>query len=257
MIKLPNIGKGQPYINERGGITFPRKSLTAATMDALKNIEDKMTNPREAVTKAEADPSEKAVELMMERWLADPYMPKLSHEHWLIENSERHMRALRARCEALEKEFRAEVDAHGKTCLQLATAINERDKTLPCGHPCSLMLKSAETGADLYCELCDNISGRCDAEQMETELRAKVASLESQLAAAREDAELFVWLADRCRAWESMDKPNASIRIWLPDDEKGNHVFFNVGMHDGVGSISLRTAIRAAIASSANAKEAQ
>ena len=91
--------------------------------------------------------------------------------------------ALRARCDALEKELRAEVDAHSKTCLQLATAINERDKTLLCGHPCSLMLKSTETGADLYCELCDSISGRRDAEQMETELRAKVASLESFAAA--------------------------------------------------------------------------
>jgi len=48
---------------------------------------------------------------------------------------------------------------------------------LKCGHHKSLMLLSAETGQPLYCELCDAISGRRDAELMEAELRAKLAAL--------------------------------------------------------------------------------
>lgn len=48
-------------------------------------------------------------------------------------------------------------------------------RTLACGHPVSLMLKSAETGKPLYCELCDAQSGRRDAEAMEAELGAKMA----------------------------------------------------------------------------------
>lgn len=37
----------------------------------------------------------------------------------------------------------------------------------PCGHHPSLMLHSAETGEPLYCELCDDKSGRKDAELRE------------------------------------------------------------------------------------------
>lgn len=47
---------------------------------------------------------------------------------------------------------------------------------LHCGHPASLMLKSAETGNPLYCELCNAMSARNDAEAMERELRQKLAS---------------------------------------------------------------------------------
>ncbi len=49
---------------------------------------------------------------------------------------------------------------------------------LPCGHPGSLLLRSAETGEPLYCELCDAIAGRRDAETMEAELRVKLAECE-------------------------------------------------------------------------------
>jgi len=48
---------------------------------------------------------------------------------------------------------------------------------LPCGHHNSLMLKSAETGEPLYCELCDCISRRNDAETMEAEARAEAAAM--------------------------------------------------------------------------------
>lgn len=67
------------------------------------------------------------------------------------------------------------------------------DANLPCGHPASLLLRSAETGEPLYCELCDDKSGRRDAETMERELRAKVADLEDTVrhlsAALREEIE--------------------------------------------------------------------
>lgn len=48
---------------------------------------------------------------------------------------------------------------------------------LPCGHPASLLLRSAETGLPLYCEACDDKSGRRDAETREAELQAEVARL--------------------------------------------------------------------------------
>jgi hypothetical protein len=44
---------------------------------------------------------------------------------------------------------------------------------LSCGHPVSLMRKSAETGEDLFCELCDCRSARSDAEAMETKYKAE------------------------------------------------------------------------------------
>lgn len=51
-----------------------------------------------------------------------------------------------------------------------------------CGHPSSLMLKSAETGDDLYCELCDAQSGRRDAEQREAELTKDIAAANETIA---------------------------------------------------------------------------
>lgn len=55
----------------------------------------------------------------------------------------------------------------------------EPSPALACGHQASLMLKSAETGEPLYCELCDAQSGRRDAETMEAELRQKLAAMEA------------------------------------------------------------------------------
>jgi len=34
---------------------------------------------------------------------------------------------------------------------------------MPCGHPTSMLLKSAETGNSLYCEYCEWLAGYCDA----------------------------------------------------------------------------------------------
>jgi len=63
----------------------------------------------------------------------------------------------------------------------LAELVAVEDEPLPCGHPAELLLHSAETGAPLYCELCDDKSGRRDAEQREEELSAKVRQLEEQV----------------------------------------------------------------------------
>jgi len=51
-------------------------------------------------------------------------------------------------------------------------AFNEeinKPEFLPCGHHHSLLLVNAETGEKMYCELCDCISRRNDAERMEQE----------------------------------------------------------------------------------------
>ena len=61
-------------------------------------------------------------------------------------------------------------------------AIND---ALPCGHHPSLMLKSAETGKDLYCELCDTLDRRNDAEQCEADLRADLVEERNRIADMR------------------------------------------------------------------------
>ncbi len=64
-------------------------------------------------------------------------------------------------------------------------------QALPCGHPAELLLKSAETGEPLYCELCDDKSGRRDAEARESELSAAaLAPPPAAAAEARDAAEL-------------------------------------------------------------------
>lgn len=74
--------------------------------------------------------------------------------------------------------------------ILLAAASTE---LMECGHHKSLMLISAETGQPLYCEYCDCISRRNDAEAMESELSvrktallARVKTLELQNAIAME-----------------------------------------------------------------------
>lgn len=65
-------------------------------------------------------------------------------------------------------------------------------ETLPCGHPASMLLKSAETGKPLYCEGCDDKSGRRDAEAHEAELLAENAELRKQLSEAKHSAALLL-----------------------------------------------------------------
>jgi hypothetical protein len=56
------------------------------------------------------------------------------------------------------------------------------------------MLYSAETKAPLYCELCDAQSGRRDAEQIEQELRAEVASLRALIEQMQQAASAGEWV---------------------------------------------------------------
>lgn len=69
---------------------------------------------------------------------------------------------------------------------------------LKCGHPQSLMLKSAETGEPLYCELCDALSRARDAEAMEAELRETVRNLTQAL---REDIEPQTFMGEPVRSY--------------------------------------------------------
>ena len=68
---------------------------------------------------------------------------------------------------------------------------------LPCGHHSSLMLKSAETGEDLYCELCDCISRRRDAEMMETQARAECEKLRATLRSVVRYERSFDWNSEK------------------------------------------------------------
>lgn len=62
-------------------------------------------------------------------------------------------------------------------------------KTLPCGHPASLALRSVESSTVL-CELCEAMSAACDAEKMEASLREELAAAHAERAALRDDLQL-------------------------------------------------------------------
>ncbi len=55
----------------------------------------------------------------------------------------------------------------------------------PCGHPESLMLKSAETGEDLYCECCDMRDQRNDAQTAEEGLISPRTEPDARTAGSR------------------------------------------------------------------------
>lgn len=71
----------------------------------------------------------------------------------------------------------AKIQASVDAAMEVFEEELSKSETLLCGHHHSLMLKSAETGEPLYCELCDCISRRNDAEKMETEARAYAHNL--------------------------------------------------------------------------------
>lgn len=97
-------------------------------------------------------------------------------------------------------------DAELRTRLAAPTQpVEERAETLACGHPASLLLRSAETGAPLYCELCDDKTGRRDAEAMEEYLQAL---LDAWRSVALESGD---WLPDA----HGLPKPSASKQAQL------------------------------------------
>ena len=59
------------------------------------------------------------------------------------------------------------------------------EKVSQCGHPSSLMLRSAETGKALYCELCDERKRRRDAESMEEHYKARAEKAKAERDALR------------------------------------------------------------------------
>ncbi len=65
---------------------------------------------------------------------------------------------------------KAELEAQGQKPVAPQP---QAEAVLVCGHHTSLLVRSAETGEPLYCELCDDKTGRRDAEQMETMLQEK------------------------------------------------------------------------------------
>lgn len=87
------------------------------------------------------------------------------------------------------------------------------DPGMPCGHQRSLMLKSVETGADLYCELCDTRGRRNDAEQREAELQAAIAARDAHMSSMRaEITEARITIAELKADLRERDERIAIIR---------------------------------------------
>lgn len=83
---------------------------------------------------------------------------------------------------------------------------------MECGHPLSLLLRSAETGEPLYCKLCDAIDGRRDAEKMEQEYKARAEKAEAAL-------HELVWLKemkDECLR-RRQRRPQSVTRVFPQD----------------------------------------
>lgn len=108
--------------------------------------------------------------------------------------------------------------AHG---YRAALATQQAEQ--PCGHPESLLLKSAETGEPLYCEACDDKSGRRDAEARETELLAANRALRAELAALKQQAvqgEPVAWrehVEQRIRTWRQRTMNRSGDRLAIDD----------------------------------------
>ena len=72
--------------------------------------------------------------------------------------------------------------AHAQGLRERIKVLEASDALQPCGHPKSLVLHSAESGEPLYCEACDDKSGRRDAELRESELAAANVALRERIA---------------------------------------------------------------------------
>ena len=72
------------------------------------------------------------------------------------------------------------VAASDYDALRAELAALRAEKVSQCGHPSSLMLRSAETGKALYCELCDERKRRRDAESMEEHYKARAEKAEAE-----------------------------------------------------------------------------
>ena len=128
------------------------------------------------------------------------------------------------------RKAQAEIDSAIKA---FETEIAKPD-VLPCGHPTSMLLKSAETGDPLYCEYCDCIQRRNDAEKMERDLKLEIYNLKADKSQTLMEAEramaqirevnLKMW-AERDalrKAWECAKRQNAHDML-LSGDEIHQH----------------------------------
>ncbi len=77
-------------------------------------------------------------------------------------------------------------------------------------------------------------------------LLAERDALQGQIDAMRKDAERYQWLRANVQPWECGKYPYALLRIYMREGEKTID-YFQVGQGDGVGRISLDTAIDAAM----------
>lgn len=111
----------------------------------------------------------------------------------------------------------------------------ERAVLMPCGHHPSLMLKSAETGADLYCELCDAQSGRRDAEQMEAELQERIAEQDEEIARMRLCQQELSNIATAKRFDRSVFDDDSAFADWAQSRCR------YVGRGDAAADIAMRT----------------
>lgn len=100
-----------------------------------------------------------------------------------------------------------------------------RERNLPCGHPKSLLLVSAETGAPLYCELCDCQSARRDAEACEAALREELKAIKSR----------YLWLRDKANQNTAYDR-------------YGNGGHWSIGFFSEDNRLSFDAAVDAAMA---------
>lgn len=96
-----------------------------------------------------------------------------------------------------------------RTILALHTA------TQPCGHPASLVVRSAESGEALYCEACDDKSGRREAELLEAELLEANQKLRDEILALRPAVEPMT----REQIWHSNGIMSVNAELgWHMDD---------------------------------------
>ena len=77
---------------------------------------------------------------------------------------------------------KAKVDSSHLRRLLAELAALRAEKVSQCGHPSSLMLRSAETGKALYCEMCDTRSQLNDAVKMEAHYRERTEKAEAEAA---------------------------------------------------------------------------
>ena len=95
--------------------------------------------------------------------------------------------------------------------------------TQPCGHPVSLVIRSAESGEALYCEACDDKSGRRDAEMREAELLEANQKLRDEILALRQAVEpMTEWeIADIFERWDNTSGASMSDFVRMVEAHHG------------------------------------